>query len=115
MIDAKREHEMAIEASPWNEHAERTYAFAMGWRARAELGVPQTVKENQRALFEKTFPVPFNVEWNIERQCYSWNRANNSLTEASMWNQKWAVWQAAVKANFGAQDGKEQEKVNQAV
>jgi len=105
VIDAKREHEMAVEASPWNEHAERTYAFAMGWRARAELADGPAAKENQRALFEKAYPVPFNVEWNIERQCYQWNRANNSLTEASTWNQKWAVWQAAIKANVGAANG----------
>lgn len=103
MIDAKREHEMAVEASPWNEHAERTYAFAMGWRARADLSV-QAIAD-QRGRFEQAYPVPFNVEWNAERQRYQWNRANNSLTEAGMWNQKWDVWQAAVKANFGAANG----------
>ena len=107
MIDAKREHEMAIEASPWNEHAERTYAFAMGWRARAELTNTQTPSptESQRALFEKTFPPPFNVEWSIEEQQYQWNRANNCLSTAMQWNQQWNVWQAAVKANLGVADG----------
>lgn len=116
MIDAKREHEMALEASPWNEQAERTYAFAMGWRARAELAdATPVVKCDQRARFEKAFPVPSNVEWNIELQRYQWNRANNSLSEAMVWNQRWAVWQAAVLANFGAGNGEEQEKANETV
>lgn len=104
MIDTKAEYALILEASPWNESAERTYAFAMGWRAKAEhvrANPPKPVISDQRGLFEQAFPVKFNVEWNPADQCYKWNRANNSLTEAMEQNIRWKVWQAAVAANLG--------------
>lgn len=108
MIDAKLEHSLAVEASPWNEHAERTYAFTMGWMARANLTIERTRQTDQRGLFEKAFPVAYNVQWNPLEQQYEWNKANNSLTEAMEQNRRWVVWQAAVAANMGVSDGKEE-------